>query len=114
MGMERIQLPGFTRRRMGANDEELLPAPPAVSLSLQDRMMRILDAEYAKCIDLDELLEKAQSLADFGIDFRKKCARCEGKTWVCKKPVDKGTGVCKPSPEHADKWHTRCPNGCAH
>merc|ERR1712096_553547 len=98
--MERLKPAGFTRRRMGANDE-------------QDRMMKF-DAEYAKCPSIDELMEKAHSLADFGIDFRKKCARCEGKTWVCRKPVDQGTGVCKPSPEHADKWHTRCPNGCAH
>merc|ERR1712096_134584 len=80
--MERIQLPGFTRRRMGANDEELLPAPPAVSLSLQDRM-KIVEAEYEKCLSIDELMEKAHSLADFEIDFRKKCARCEGKTGDC-------------------------------
>merc|ERR1711964_270137 len=99
--MERLKPAGFARRRMGANDE-------------QDRMMRF-DAEYAKCPSIDELWEKAHSLADFGIDFRKKCARCEGKTWVCKKPMDQGTGVCKPhSPEHVGKWHTRCPNDCAH
>merc|ERR1711964_877305 len=89
------------------------PAPPAVSLSWQDRMGRIIDAEVAKCPSIDELLQ--EPVNDFGLDFRKKCARCEGKTWVCTKPVDTGTGGCKPdSPKHAEKWHRPCRNGCAH
>merc|ERR1711900_62967 len=83
-----------------------LLAPPAVSLTWQDRMMRIIDAEVAKCPSIDELLQ--EPVNDFGLDFKKKCARCEGKAWVCTKPVDKGTGVCKPhSTKHVDTWHTR-------
>jgi len=38
------------------------------------------------------------------------CTVCQGKTWICKKPEDKGSGLCKPDePAHIKDWHKPCP-----
>merc|ERR1711964_458460 len=46
------------------------------------------------------------------------CTVCDGKTWVCTKPKNKGSGMCKSKilgnedPRHTKNWHKDCPNGC--
>jgi len=47
------------------------------------------------------------------IKLAKRCDKCDKRGFVCDKPLDKGTGKCKPwDAAHCKAWHKPCPDGC--